>query len=573
VSCYHRGVEALRRTRPESAMSQGPATRIRAVLLLAAAVFVLAEPGRTEDLIVLRVDRRQPVALAPEVTASVTPLVELKTAWIVAAPAAAVQRLQRAGATFQVLETTARDRVLSLVRTGAGDPSLRLGGGVRAWAVEEGMWVVASATRLARDELPADASYSPLSGGLPVRLAFERVGATSAAPRQGAAEAAAPDSRIQALVGRVSSENLASIIQHLQAFQTRYCLTSSATAAAWAIHDRFRSYGLQVSTEEFVFDGVQQLNVVATIPGRVSPEQVVVVGAHYDSYSRQAASSSAPGADDNASGTAAVLELARVMAGQAFDFTVRFVTFGAEETGLNGSRHHATQARARGEQIVAMLNLDMIAYVDRAPEDLDATANPASTWLGDFYASTTAAYSTLPVTKWVNASFRSSDHAPFWDQGYPALLLIEDNSVGSTNPYYHSTEDRFEVLDMSFATAVAQATLAAAAALAQPASSPAPPSGVTARQLTGSSLFSNVATLVVEWRGSPDAVAGYNVYRASTSHGTYTRLNTAPVRGSSFVQNQVFRGTSRPTSMGYVVVTAVDAAGREGNRSLEVITP
>ena len=299
--------------------------------------------------------------------------------------------------------------------------------------MEEGLWVVASAAGLSRDDLPADASFSPLAGALPVRLAFERTGATTAAPRQAAAEAVAPDSRIQALVGRVSSQNLASIIQQLEGFQTRYCLTSSAKAAAWAIHDLFRSYGLQVATEEFLYNGVQQLNVVATIPGRVSPEQIVVVGAHYDSYSRTAATSSAPGADDNASGTAAVLELARVMAGQTFDFTLRFVAFGAEETGLNGSRHHATQAGARGERILAMLNLDMIAYVDRAPEDLDATSNPASAWLTDLYASTTAAYSTLPVAKWNNASFRSSDHAPFWDQGYPALLLIEDNSVGSTN--------------------------------------------------------------------------------------------------------------------------------------------
>ncbi len=553
-------------------MSRAPAARIPAFVLLAALVLSLVAPGHTEDLVVLRVDRRQPVTLALEVTAPLAPLVELKTAWIVAAPASAVQRLQQAGATFQVLEAGGKDRVLSLVRSGAGDPSFRLGGGARAWAVEEGSWVVASPAGLSRDDLPADASFAPLAGPLPVRLAFEPTGTATAAPRQAAAEAAA-DPRIQALVGRVSSQNLASIIQQLQDFQTRYCLTSSAKAAAWAIHDLFRTFGLQVTTEEFIYSGVQQLNVIATIPGRVSPEQIVVVGAHYDSYSRTAATSSAPGADDNASGTAAVLELARVMAGQTFDFTLRFVAFGAEETGLNGSRYHATQASARGDRILAMLNLDMIAYADRVPEDLDATSNPASTWLGDFYASTAAAYSTLPVVKWVNASFRSSDHAAFWDQGYPALMLIEDNAVGSTNPYYHSTGDRFDVLDMSFATSVAQATLAVAGTLAQPTSSPAPPTGVTARQILASSLFSNVATFVVEWRSSPDAVAGYNVYLSPTSHGIYTKVNSTPVRGTSFLKNQVFRGTSRPTSSGYFVVTAVDASGRESNRSLEVITP
>jgi hypothetical protein len=401
---------------------------------------------------------------------------------------------------------------------------------------------------------------------------LEAAGGATAAPRQTPWAAAAPDLRIQALVARVSPQYLASAIAWMEAFQTRYCLTSNARAAAWAIHDQFRLYGLEVSMEEFLYNGVPQLNVVATIPGRVSPEHIVVIGAHYDSYSKQAAASSAPGADDNASGTAAVLELARVMAGQSFDFTVRFVAFGAEETGLNGSRYHATQAHARGERILAMLNLDMIGFVDRAPEDLDATANPASGWLGDFFAASAPAYSALPISTWVNASARSSDHAPFWDQGYPALMLIEDNSPATTNPYYHTTDDRFDRLDLGFATSVTQATLAVAAALAQPTGSPAPPTNVSARQIAGSSLFSNVATVVLEWQGGPAAVSGYNVYRASTSHGTYTRVNAAPVRGTSFVQNQVFRGTTRPTSLGYFAVTAVDAAGRESNRSAEVVT-
>jgi hypothetical protein len=551
------------------ARSAAVATR----LLLAVALSWSGAPTRADDLVVFRIDRRQAVVLPPTAIAAVSPLVELRTAWIAAAPPDTAQQLQQLGASMQILDVPAGERVLSLVRTASGDPSRRLGRGARAWAVEEGQWVVASAAGLSRDELAPDASFSPLSGALPVRIVFEAAGSSIAAPRQTQSAPTAVDPRIQMLVSRVSPQNLASTIVQLEAFQTRYCLTSSARAAAWAIYDQFRLYGLDASTEEFLYNGVPQLNVVATIPGRAAPERIVVVGAHYDSYSREAAASSAPGADDNASGTAAVLELARVMAGEPFDFTVRFVAFAAEETGLNGSRYHATQAKARGEQILAMLNLDMIAYVDRTPEDLDATVNPASQWLGDFYTTTAPAYSALPIAKWVNASFRSSDHAPFWDQGYAALMLIEDNSPGATNPYYHTTGDRFDVLDIGFAASVTQATLAVAAALAQPTGSPTPPTGVSARQPTGSSLFSNVATVVVEWQGSSGAVSGYNVYRASTSHGPYTRVNASLVRGTSFVQNQVFRGSTRPTSLGYFVVTAVDAAGRESNRSAEVVTP
>jgi hypothetical protein len=521
---------------------------------------------RSDDRVLLCIDRIQRVRVPPEVVATLSPVLELRTLWLASAPSSVIQQLERLGASLRVLEQPAGSETLHLVRARLTDPARQLPAVARAWPLEEGLWLVAGAAGLTRDQLPADASFELLSGRANVPVVLETSG-PRAVVRQQASTKVAADPRIQSLVAWVSPDRLAADIQDLESFQTRYATTGNARAAAETIFRRFAEAGVAVHTEEFVSGGVTVSNVIATIPGRVSPNQVVIVGAHYDSFARAAFLTTAPGADDNASGTAGVMELARILAGRAFDFTIRLVAFAAEETGLNGSRDYAVRARQRGEQVVGMLDLDMIAFVDRAPEDVDVTANPASTWLVDHYASLAAAYTGLPVRKIVDASSRSSDHAPFWDQGYSAVEIIED--VPLANPYYHTTEDRFGTLNMGFAADVVRTTLAVATTLAQPVNSPAPPAMVRMRSQISSSLFSNFETTLIEWDRSSDAAIGYNVYQAASSHGDYRKLNALPITGTSFAQNRFFRSTTMPDRPFYVI-TAVDASGRESNRSMEV---
>jgi hypothetical protein len=526
----------------------------------------VAAPESSDDRVLLCIDRIQSVRVPPEMVATLSPVLELRTVWVASAPSSVVQGLRRLGVSLRVLESPAGNTSLHLVRARLTDPTRQLPAVARAWPLEEGLWLVAGAARLTRDQLPVDASFEPLTGRVNVPVVLEASGARAIARRQ-VSTAAATDPRIQSLVAWVSLDRLASDIQDLESFQTRYATTGSARAAAESVFRHFEEAGVAVHIEEFVSGGVTVSNVIATIPGRVSPNQVVIVGAHYDSFARGQYLTTAPGADDNASGTAGVMELARILAGQAFDFTIRLVAFAAEETGLNGSRDYAARARERGEQVVGMLDLDMIAFVDRAPEDVDVTANPASTWLADQYASLAAAYTGLPVRRIVDASSRSSDHAPFWDQGYSAVEIIED--VPLANPYYHTTADRFGTLNMNFASDVVRTTLAVAATLAQPVNAPSPPAAVRLRSQISSSLFSNLETTLIEWDRSRDATAGYNVYQAADSHGDYRKLNAAPITGTSFVQTRFFRSTTMPDRPFYVV-TAVDASGREGNRSMEV---
>ncbi len=229
-------------------------------------------------------------------------------------------------------------------------------------------------------------------------------------------------------------------------------------------------------------------NIVATITGTTEPEKQIVIGAHYDcSASRMGSTTwnaqwntiAAPGADDNATGVATVLELARILSdpehGVVPAYTIIFVAFGAEESvppyagkiSHPGSKHYAGQAASRGDQIMGMISVDMIGY-NPTVRYLSIVANETSQSLGASVASANYAYGLGLVTNpapYASATF--SDHNEFWTYGYPAICLIEHNppwnssAYYTANPYYHTTADSFGTLNMTLVQKVAQATLGA----------------------------------------------------------------------------------------------------------------
>jgi Zn-dependent M28 family amino/carboxypeptidase len=276
------------------------------------------------------------------------------------------------------------------------------------------------------------------------------------------------DPRTAALVGRVSTAALAANILTLQNFQTRYASYPGCEQAGDYLYAYFLALGLPTEFDPFTFSSNRSSrNVIAMLPGKASPEYVVILCAHYDSTTGSTTGpTTAPGADDNASGTAAVMEIARLLAGRSFDFTIKFICFSAEEWGLYGSKHYAQEARNAGEKILGVLNMDMIAYADALPKDLDLFVNPASEWLANWFVLCARQYVAIDLARSVDPSMRASDHSPFWDQGFSALLAIEDYSV--RNPYYHKTTDLITTLNLDFATAVTKIVLAVASGLAQP---------------------------------------------------------------------------------------------------------
>jgi hypothetical protein len=323
--------------------------------------------------------------------------------------------------------------------------------------------------------------------------------------------------------------------------------------------------GLACAYETFAFSSsqYQTRNIVATLPGKSVPDKVVIVCAHYDSYSNNPRNL-APGADDNASGTAAVLEIARILTEAPLDYTVKFICFSAEEWGLYGSRHYAQQAKSRGENIVGVVNMDMIAFTDSVNPVLEVYVNPASSWLGNRYLEAAATYAPMSISKVNDSSATWSDHSPFWDQGYSALCAIEEAS--DRNPYYHRTTDTLDKLNMNYCLSVTRASLAATADLARPfIDRPLPPTGLEARSQIVGSLFAAVKSVSLRWDSGPADVAGYNVYRTTVSGGGYVKLNAGLLSQPLFSETMLAAGTTY-----FYVVTAVDAQGRESDFSDEV---
>jgi len=168
-------------------------------------------------------------------------------------------------------------------------------------------------------------------------------------------------------------------------------------------------------------------NVVGRIDGSSHSHQVYALTAHYDSMSEDPYVL-APGADDNATGVAGVLETCRLLAGESPTYSLEFIAFGGEELGLFGSARFATSIKYSSDTFLGVLNFDMLGCTDDGMnEDLDLISNEQSVNLMDFIISSRNNY--VPdcrIKRTVDPSMWRSDHSSFWNQGIPALLGIED---------------------------------------------------------------------------------------------------------------------------------------------------
>jgi len=376
------------------------------------------------------------------------------------------------------------------------------------------------------------------------------------------------------LAAEVSTERLVGHVQYLQDSWTRFTSTANAEAVANFLYAHFQQLGFETAYDDFTFDstfngqptpGVRGTNIVATMAGTVAPEWVVIVGAHYDTWppGGQDPQAYAPGADDNGSGTAAIMEMARVLAGHRFDFTIRVIAFSGEERGRRGSIHYATAAAQRGERILAAINLDMIGFADAAPEDLDLIFDESSEWVARRFAEASARYAPVPVALHLDPTHTRSDHYSFWQAGFDAIHAIEDQPITNTN--YHQEADTIATLDLEFFTAATRATLAAAADLAQPSRDPTPPTRVAAESYVVRSAFSRAKLVRVSWRAPEgQSFRGFHVYRSTTSHAGYVRITDTPVSERSLTDQLL-----PPDQTYYYVVTTVDSSGQESNFSAE----
>jgi hypothetical protein len=277
---------------------------------------------------------------------------------------------------------------------------------------------------------------------------------------------------IQSLVNQVSWSNLSTHILELQDNDTvagwdvlgsRYATnTAQWFPKTYYILTTFQSYGLTAYFDYFTYSGYTDMRNVVAIQNGQDTSGYYLIGAHCDSYSNVAGSGgSAPGADDNASGTAAVLETARILSQHQFKYPIRYLAFGAEEFGMIGSNSYASTAYYAGDSIYGMINFDMIAF---NPNEFTEVYCIASTSPVDYQLVNTMANNNTTynigidtVNKIFDSSITPSDHSPFWRKGYPAMLAIEH--YWPTNPYYHKTTDTLITLNSQEITKITQLSL------------------------------------------------------------------------------------------------------------------
>ncbi len=539
--------------------------RVVPAFLLALSLVLLSVSPFSDGAVLVRVEKVQASIPPPDLVARMHVLQEFESAWLVRMADSDVRALADAGVSHVVLQPVAEDEALFVVSSSAPPDLDALKHVGAVWPIDAAATLLVATDENVRERIPTHLRLKRLADASDLTPTFHVAGRSLAVPRARLTALAPGTARIPEMVAQVNTQTISDVILTLQAFQTRFASTATCTAAGNRLLEYFTGMGVAVDLDPFTFgSGVpyQGTNVVATLPGRTAPDQVVVVTGHYDSYSNDALKL-APGADDNASGTAVVVELARVLGKYSFDYTIRFIAFSAEEWGLYGSKHYAQAAKSAGEHIIAVVNLDMVAYTDRLPEDLDLIVNPRSEWVANAFANAAATWAPMPTLKVVNASLTYSDHAPFWDQGYSAVCGIED--ANPSNPNYHKTYDTFSTLNMDFATSVARASLATVAMLAQPYVSPAPPALVNVQSQVVGTMFMRARTAYLTWAAVPDA-ATYNIYRTATSRSGYQRVNRTSVTSTSFADRFL-----PPDGTYYYVVASVDANGNEGNYSKEVV--
>jgi hypothetical protein len=295
---------------------------------------------------------------------------------------------------------------------------------------------------------------------------------------------------IQDLVDQVDSNRLKQDMAWLEGIRHRSTGLDHLEATKDSIKARYLQYGLDLSVQTFPMGGYTAENIQGRKPGLAEEARTWIVDAHFDSVS------DSPGADDNASGTAGFLEISRILSQYEFEQSIKFMGFDAEEAGLIGSINYVLNGIPDDEDIQGVLNLEMIGYYSDEPNSqsfpvgfeiifpaaadsveaqenkgnfITNVGNDASQDLVDLYTASAKQYVpelrvievVAPGNAQIVPDLRRSDHAPFWDAGYQALMITDGSEFRNNN--YHEPSDLVSTLNFDFMTNVVKATLATAA--------------------------------------------------------------------------------------------------------------
>ena len=280
-----------------------------------------------------------------------------------------------------------------------------------------------------------------------------------------------PIPEIIEIVGKINADSIKNHMEFLENMQTRFAFAPNRRKVAMDILNKFKGFGYEdVVLDSFqlskIYDGQEyntwQYNVTATLQGAYHPDSICIIGAHHDCIVQLGNPFIfAPGANDNASGVAVTLEVARALKLSNFTpkTTIRFVTFAAEELGLYGSKDYAKKAFERVEKIKMMLNNDMVANWDRNSDSTKWCVNiidyANSVSLRHKAAFVCSSYTLLKSTN-NNTNQTRSDSYPFYLYNYKAIFFISNANDGN----YHTINDVSWVCNFRFCREVAKANCA-----------------------------------------------------------------------------------------------------------------
>lgn len=271
-----------------------------------------------------------------------------------------------------------------------------------------------------------------------------------------------PRADVKQLLDSVSGSRLHDRVQTLAAFRTRESTSTEFRDAAAHARAELERLGFVVDGPPIQVGAGQSQNIVAERAGTgATPRKAVIVTAHLDSVNHEVPGGRAPGADDNASGAAGVLEIAECMAGVTHSADLRFILFGGEEQGLFGSTAYVADLPSPHE-VSAVINMDMIATINTTARSVLIEGGPVSQPLIERLVETAHTYTDLTVQ--TSLHFFNSDHVPFITAGIPAVLLIEGND--SANAAVHTARDTLDRVDVALMTDIVRMNMAAVLELA-----------------------------------------------------------------------------------------------------------
>lgn len=338
------------------------------------------------------------------------------------------------------------------------------------------------------------------------------------------------------IIQEVTESLYMSYLDAIVTFGTRVTGSTSCYNTGTYLYNEFENMGLAVRYQEWTNGGYNDRNIEATLPGvnQTSDELYLIFG-HYDTVSN------CPGADDDASGVATVLAAAYLLSQCSFEHTIRFVAFSGEEQWMLGSHEYVEEAVQNGDNIVAVLNVDMIGFA-LTPDDASKIKiydNGAPGWVTDFTVNISETYNEYIHLTAIPSGYADSDQTYFWEYGFDGIFYHEYNF----NDYYHTSQDTIAHLNIDYALNCSRLSIATLVALAgvlggsnSPPETPEKPSGPTAGETNIEYTFTTQtvdpdSSLIYyqwswgdgmsEWMGPYESGTNITVAHAWTVNGTY----------------------------------------------------